>query len=154
MRFWRLASIVTVLVAGAMPVEARKSIAVVRERFANHTAIDLDFEAQSQMQKGDLAAAERTLTLALQADPTLWLTYFMRANLCDRRHKYQSVVEDCNRVLLTYPTFIPAAVLRASANSKLGHYEAAVKELDHVIRLRPDWQSFGMALNERAWIRA
>jgi hypothetical protein len=45
----------------------------------------------------------------MQKDPTLWLTYFMRAKLFTRERKYELAIEDCNRVLRKYPKFIEAA---------------------------------------------
>ena len=72
----------------AVTLQASKPIGVYRERFANDPAIKLDFEAQEQMQKGELASAERTVELALRTDPTLWLTYYMRGNIFLRQHKY------------------------------------------------------------------
>jgi Tfp pilus assembly protein PilF len=56
-------------------------------------------QAQDQMTKGDLASATRTVELAMQKDPTLWLTYYMRARLLMRERKYGQAIEDCNWVL-------------------------------------------------------
>jgi len=67
------------LIGGAMTADA--DIELARQRFANSKAINLDLEAQTQMITGDLQAAARTIDEALRVDPTLWLTYFMRARL-------------------------------------------------------------------------
>jgi hypothetical protein len=57
--------------------QAVTPIKVVRQPFSNGEAIKLDFQAQEQMKKGDLTSAARTTELAMQKDPTLWLTYYM-----------------------------------------------------------------------------
>lgn len=154
MKIWKSLALLGVVIGGATTIRAGKPIELIQEPFANDKAIKLDLKAQEQMQKGDLVNAERTVELALQADPALWLSYYMRASIRMQQHKYQSAIQDCNRALLKYSHFIPAAVVRAGANSKLGNYGAAMKELNYVINLRPAWQFYGMALNERAWIRA
>jgi Tfp pilus assembly protein PilF len=47
------------------------------------------------LNKGDIENAERRLNLALQADPALWLTYFMRARIFMRQHKYDLTIQGC-----------------------------------------------------------
>ena len=154
MRFTKAAMLVVAVISGSMATEAATPIRVVRERFANSKAIKLDLEAQEQIMKGDLQTAERTLNEALQADPTLWLTYYMRARLLDRQRKYNLAIQDCNRVLVKYPKFSEAALLRVEANASLGRYADSLKELDHVVRIRPRLESYARALTQRAWFRS
>ena len=141
-------------ISGSMTAEATNPIRVVRERFANSKAIKLDLEAQEQLAKGDLENAQRTVDLALQADPDLWLTYFTRARIFVGQHKYESAIQDCNRVLLKYPKFIEAGLLRAQANAQLGRYAASLSELDHIVRIRPHLDSYVRALRQRAWFQS
>jgi len=142
------------VISGSMTADAATPIRVVRERFANSKAIKLDLEAQDQLQKGDVENAQRSVNLALQADPDLWLTYFMRSRVFMRQHKYELAIQDCNRVLVKYPKFIEAALLRAAANEELKRYDISLKELDHVIRIRPHLDSYARALGQRAWLRS
>lgn len=79
------------------------------------------------MKKGDLADAARTIELAMQKDPTLWLIYFTRARLFACEHKYKLAIEDCNWVLRKYPKFIEAALLRAESNAHLRRYARQFK---------------------------
>jgi tetratricopeptide (TPR) repeat protein len=140
--------------AGATAIEGAQPIKLVRERFANGEAIKLNMQAQEQMKKGDLADAARTIELAMQKDPTLWLTYFTRARLFACEHKYKLAIEDCNWVLRKYPKFIEAALLRAESNAHLRRYADSLKELDYLVRIRPHLESYARALRTRAWFLA
>ena len=57
-------------------------------------------------------------------------------------------------MLVKYPKFIEAALLRAAANEELKRYDISLKELDHVIRIRPHLDSYARALGQRAWLRS
>jgi tetratricopeptide (TPR) repeat protein len=138
----------------AWVVKAVNPIELVREPFSNGEVIKLNLQAQEQLKKDDLTGAARTIQLAMQKDPTLWLTYFMRARLRVCEGKYELATADCNWVLHKYPKFSEAALLRASANSQLGRYADALKELDHVVRIRPHRDSYARALRDRAWFLA
>jgi tetratricopeptide (TPR) repeat protein len=135
-------------------VQASHPIKLVRQPFSNGEAIKLDMQAQDQITKGDLTNAARTIELAMQKDPTLWLTYFMRARLYKRERKYELAIEDCNSVLREYPKFIEAALLRAEANAKVGRYADSLKELNYIVRIRPHLDSYARALGCRAWFLA
>jgi Tfp pilus assembly protein PilF len=119
MRFTPVVLLLTTLTGGAMTAEAAAPIELSRERFANSKTIDLDLEAQTQMGNGDLRAAGEIINKALRIDPTLWLTYFMRARLFVLQHKYEPAIQDCNWVLAKYSRFAEAALLRAQANAAL-----------------------------------
>jgi tetratricopeptide (TPR) repeat protein len=138
----------------ASVLEASNPIKLTRQPFSNGEAIKLDMQAQEQMQKGDLAGAARTIELAMQKDPTLWLTYFMRARLLARERKYELAIEDCNWVLRKYPKFIEASLLRAESNAHLGRYADSLRELDYLIYIRPHLDSYARALWSRAWLLA
>lgn len=135
-------------------MHAENQIKLVRQPFANGEAIKLNVQAQEQMRKGDLTSAERSVALAMQKDSTLWLNYYMRGRLFVREHKYELAIQDCNWVLRKYPKFIEAALLRANANAHLGRYGDSLKELDHVVRIRPAPDSYARALQARAWFLA
>lgn len=154
MKAAKLILLSTGIIAAATAVQAMKPVQVVRERFANGEAIKLDLQAQEQTKKGDLASAKRTVLLALQKDPTLWLTYYIRAGIHMREHKYELAIEDCNWVLRKYPKFIEAALVRANANKQLGKYAESLKELDHLVRIRPALDSYARVLQTRAWFLA
>ena len=59
------------LVVDAWMMQASNPIRLVRQPLSNGEAIKLNFQAQDQMMKGDLAGAARTIQLAMQKDPTL-----------------------------------------------------------------------------------
>ena len=90
----------------------------------------------------------------MQKDPTLWLTYFMRARLLARQRRYELAIEDCSWVLRKYPNFIEAALLRAQINADLGKYAESLKELHHLVRIRPHLDSYARTLSSRAWLLA
>ncbi|SRR6266481_1813305 len=135
-------------------LEASNPIKLVRQPLSNGEAIKLNFQAQEQMLKGDLIGATRTIELAMQKDPTLWMTYFMRARLFARQRKYELAIADCNWVLRKYPKFIDAALLRAEANAHLGRHSDSLKELDYLVLIRPPLDSYARALQTRAWFLA
>lgn len=139
-----------VIIVGAPSTQAVTPIKLVRQPFSNGEAIKLNSQAQEQMQKGDLAGAERSVALALRVDPTLWLTYDTRARILMLEHKYELAIQDCNRVLLKYPKFIEAALMRAQANAHLGRYADSLKEFNHIVRIRPHVDSYARALWGRA----
>ncbi len=149
-----LVLIFILLAVNAGVVQAVNPIRLVRQPLSNGEAIKLNEQAQEQMKKDDLTGAARTIQLAMQKDPTLWLTYFTRARLLVRERKYELATIDCNWVLHKYPKFIEAALLRAWANACLGRYADALKELDHVVRIRPPVDSYARALRDRAWFLA
>jgi tetratricopeptide (TPR) repeat protein len=154
MRRAKLILLFALVVVDAPVLRASNPIKLVRQPFSNGEAIKLDMQAQEQMQKGELSSAARTIDLAMQKDPTLWLTYFMRARLFAREHKYELAIEDCNWVLRKYPKFIEAALLRAESNAHLGRYADSLKELDYLVRIRPHLDSYARALWVRAWLLA
>jgi tetratricopeptide (TPR) repeat protein len=154
MRTVKLILLFALVIVHASVSQASNTIKLVRDRSANGEGIKLDMQAQEQMQKGDLAGAGRTIELAMRKDPTLWLTYFMRARLLARQRRYELAIEDCNWVLRKYPKFIEAALLRAQANADLGKYAESLKELDYLVRIRPHVDSYARALSSRAWLLA
>ena len=143
-----------VLTVDTSALQASNPIKLARQPFSNGEAIKLNMQAQDQMTKGDLATAARMIQLAMQKDPTLWLTHYTRAKLFVREHKYELAIEDCNWVLRKYPKFIEAALLRADANAHLGRYADSLKELDYIVRIRPHLDSYARALSSRAWFLA
>ena len=154
MRFTKAVLLLSALIGGGTAAEAATPIELFRERFANSKAIDLDLEAQTQMGNGDLPAAGQTINEALRVDPTLWLTYFLRARLFVLQHKYERAIQDCNWVLAKYSRFVEAALLRAEANAALGRYADSLRELNHVVAIRPNLASYARALRDRAWFRS
>jgi tetratricopeptide (TPR) repeat protein len=155
MKFAKAAMLLITVISASSTADAGTPIRLARERFANSKAIKLDLESQEQLNKGDVENAQRSVNLALQEDPELWLTYFMRARIFMRQHKYELTIQDCNWVLRKYPKFIEAALLRVEANAELGKYAASLNELDYVVRIRPNLESYARALgNARGFDRA
>jgi len=76
-----LVLIFILLAVNAGVVQAVNPIRLVRQPLSNGEAIKLNEQAQEQIKKDDLTGAARTIQLAMQKDPTLWLTYFTRARL-------------------------------------------------------------------------
>ena len=150
----KLVLIFALIIVGASELRASNPIKLIRQPFSNGEAIKLNMQAQEQMTKGDLAGAERSVALALRADPALWLTYDTRARILMRQHRYELAIQDCNRVLLKYPKFIEAALTRAQANAHLGRYADSLRDFDYIVRIRPHLDSYARALSCRAWFLA
>jgi len=117
-------------------------------------AIKLQNEGQALLEKGDYANAFRKFDEAVRLDPTLWAAYYNRAVLNLREHKFQQAIDDATATLRIKSTFARAAVLRAGANAKLGNYDAAIAEFNHVIDLGRFGNGYASALNDSAWLRA
>src|SRR5438132_7543688 len=114
--------------------------------------MNLTIDGQSQLEKGDLEAAQRSLDTVIKADPTFYPAYYVRARVFLLRRKYQEAVQDCNEALRKDSTFAEAALLRARANYYLGRYSDSLKEIDHVINIRPRQDALARAYGDRAWL--
>jgi tetratricopeptide (TPR) repeat protein len=69
------------------------------------------------------------------------------------QRKYQEAIQDCNEALRKDSSFAEAALLRAKANYYLSRYGESLKEIDHVINIRPRRDALARAYSERAWLR-
>jgi len=127
----------------------------VAGRGRNWDAIKILSQGDHEMRAGNYQAARRDLDTAIRTDPTLWVAIFWRARLSTLEHKWELVIQDCNTVLRQDSTFVEAAVLRAGADIALGRYAASLRHLNDSIRLQPTrLETYGLALNRRAWLRA
>jgi tetratricopeptide (TPR) repeat protein len=61
-------------------------------------------------------------------------------------------IQDCNELLRQYPYLVEAALLRASVDAKLGNYAQSLKEVDHIVSIRPRTDGLARALSQRAWL--
>jgi tetratricopeptide (TPR) repeat protein len=105
----------------------------------------LTMDGQNQLEKGDLAAAQRSLDTVIKADPTFYPAYYVRARVFLNQRKFQKAIQDCNEALRKDSTFAEAALLRARANYYLGRYAESLKEIDHVINIRPRRDAYARA---------
>jgi tetratricopeptide (TPR) repeat protein len=135
-----------------MPSRASEPITVVYGR-GRAWLMDLTIAGQNQLEKGDLEAAQRSLDTVIKTDPTFYPAYYVRARVFLNRHKFQEAIQDCNEALRKDSTFAEAALLRAQANYHLGRYSESLKEIDHVISIRPRRDAFARSYSDRAWLR-
>ena len=63
---------------------------------------------EEQLNKGDLAGANRTLDAVLKADPAFWPALYTRARIFVMEGKYERAIEDCNEALRKYRGFVEA----------------------------------------------
>jgi tetratricopeptide (TPR) repeat protein len=133
---------------GTVPIE------VVYGVGRNKVAMKLWEDAETQLKNGDVENARRNVEAALRSDPQLYPELYTRAKVFIRQHKYELAIQDCTEALRRDSTFVEAALLRASANAKLGRYAASLKEVEHVISIRPRIDGLARAIAERAWLRA
>jgi tetratricopeptide (TPR) repeat protein len=120
----------------------------------NYIAVKLTNDASNEMLQGHYAIALEKVNAAIRQDPTLWPAFFIRAEIFNIQRRYEDALRDCNEVLQQHSEFAAAGLLRAEVNSDLGNFAAALKELDHVISLRPKPQYLAMAYWSRARIYA
>ncbi len=127
----------------------------VAGRGRNWDAIKILSQGDHEMRAGNYQAARRDFDTSIRTDPTLWVAIFWPARLSAIEHKWDLVIQDCNAVLRQDSTFVEAAVLRAGADIALGRYAASLRDLNDSIRLQPTrLETYGLALNRRAWLRA
>ena len=140
------------LIASTMASPASEPITVVYGR-GRAWLMNLTMDGQSQLEKGDLEAAQRSLDTVIKTDPTFYPAYYVRARVFLNRRKFQEAIQDCNEALRKDSTFAEAALLRARANYYLGRYSESLKEIDHVVSIRPRRDAFARAYSDRAWLR-
>jgi tetratricopeptide (TPR) repeat protein len=84
--------------------------------------MNLTMNGQSQLEKGDFAAAQRSLDAVIKANPTFYPAYYIRAEVFLDQRKYQEAIQDCNEALRKDSTFAEGlcapsgAALRFHAN--------------------------------------
>ena len=115
--FQKIQISVVLLLLVRCPIAARASepITVVYGR-GRAQLMNLTMNGQSQLQKGDLAAAQRSLDAVIKADPTFYPAYYIRAEVFLSQRKYQEAIQDCNEAFRKDSSFVEAALLRARAN--------------------------------------
>ncbi len=135
-----------------MPSRASEPITVLYGR-GRAWLMDLTLAGQNQLEKGDLEAAQRSLDTVIKADPTFYPAYYVRARVFLNQRKFQATIQDCNEALRKDSTFAEAALLRARANYYLGRYGESLKEIEHVINIRPRHDALARAYCDRARLR-
>jgi Tfp pilus assembly protein PilF len=117
-------------------------------------AMNLVIDAQHQLQKGDVAGAERNVDAVLQRDPTFWPALYVRAQIYSHEGKYDMALKDCNEALRQDRSVVEAALLRADVNARLGKYGEALKEYNYLVSLHPKNVTLARILSGRAWFYA
>ena len=145
-----------VLLAVLTAIEAQGSLPIVIEYGVgrNKTAMKFWRDAEAQLKNGEVENARRSADAALRNDPTFWPALYTRAKVFLREGKPELAIQDCGAALRQNPAFFEAALLRASANAALGRYAESLKEIEHVIAVRPRTTGLARALADRAWLRA
>jgi tetratricopeptide (TPR) repeat protein len=144
--------IVILLFVGATAFARPIEIQVGRGR--NFNVVKLVDEAQDQLfKKGDLNGARKSLDAAIQADPSYWPAFYIRAEVFIEQHNYEGALQDCERILKQDSTVVEAALLRAKANFVLHRYAASMKEVDHCITIQPRQDALARAYGIRALLR-
>jgi tetratricopeptide (TPR) repeat protein len=145
-----------ILLAVLAAMEARGGLPIIFEYGPGRNKVALKFfkDAQAQLKAGEVENARRSLDAALRNDPTFWPAFYTRANVFLIQGKPQLAIQDCSEALRQNPAFFEAALLRASANAALGRYAESLKEIEHVIAIRPRTTGLARALCDRAWLRA
>jgi tetratricopeptide (TPR) repeat protein len=152
--FQRIQIFVTLFLLVGYPMATRASepITIMYGR-GRESLMNLTMNGQSQLEKGDLEGAQRSLDAVIKADPTFYPAYYVRAEVFLHQRRYQEAIQDCNEALRKDSTFAEVALLRARANYYLGRYPESLKEIDHVINIRPRQDAWARAYRDRAWFR-
>jgi tetratricopeptide (TPR) repeat protein len=145
-----------VLLAVLTAIEAQGSLPIVIEYGVgrNKTAMKFWRDAEAQLKNGEVENARRSADAALRNDPTFWPALYTRAKVFLREGKPELAIQDSGEALRQNPAFFEAALLRASANAALGRYAESLKEIEHVIAIRPRTTGLARALCDHAWLCA
>ena len=146
----RFSPVAILLFVSALVSQATEPIDIGAGRGRNWSAIKLVNEANAAIDRGDLNKAYNDANAAVRIDPSLWPAFYTRARVFVVQRKFREAIRDCDEVLKQDSTFVPAALLRAEANSGLGNNAAALKEINHVISIQPRERFYAMAYRERA----
>src|SRR5690349_12379525 len=114
------------------------------------TAVAAANKANQLEKKGDLDGTIAFYSAAIKIDPSMYVAIYSRGELYMRQHRYEQVIADFNSALTISHGFMLAAIRRAEANARLGHYDLDRAELDHVIGLHPMIHSEALARSNRA----
>ena len=87
--FQRIQILVVLLLLVGCPIAARASeqITVIYGR-GRESLMNLTMNGQSQLEKGDFAAAQRSLDAVIKTDPTFYPAYYIRAEVFLNQRKY------------------------------------------------------------------
>ena len=104
--FQRIQIFVVLRLLVRCPIAARASepITVIYGR-GRESLMNLTMDGQHQLEKGDLAAAQRSLDAVIKPDPTFYPAYYIRAEVFLNQRKYQQAIQDCNEALRKDSTF-------------------------------------------------
>ena len=121
--FQKIQIFVVLLLLVRCPIAARANepITVIYGR-GRESLMNLTMNGQSQLEKGDFAAAQQSLDAVIKADPTFYPAHYIRAEVFLDQRKYQEAIQDCNEALRKDSTFAEGlcapsgAALRFHAN--------------------------------------
>ena len=93
--FQKIQIFVVPLLLVRCPLSARASepITVIYGR-GRESLMNLTMNGQSQLEKGDFAAAQRSLDAVIKADPNFYPAYYIRAEVFLNQRKYQEAIQD------------------------------------------------------------
>ncbi len=111
----------------------REVIAVEGETAANLTALGF-----IQIHRGDLQKAEEALRKALETDSAFAPAWLGRGMVRLRRRKFSSATDDLRRAVELVPGAAPWRLELASALLASGEVDPALRELEQVLRARPE----------------
>lgn len=104
--------------------------------------------------KGDYGKARRYYDAAIRLDPTMWPTYYNRANLFMEQRKYDLAIQDFNSIIRLKPSFFLASIRRGQVYGHLGKYDKSLADFDRVLSLQPMEGARALTRSCRAWLRA
>jgi tetratricopeptide (TPR) repeat protein len=104
--------------------------------------------------KGDYNGAIRYYDAAVKFDPRMYLAIYSRGLAYMAERKYERAMADFNSALIVSHDFFIAAIKRAECNERLARYDESLKELSHIIGIRPMGPILALSYADRAWIYA
>src|SRR4051794_1256681 len=146
------AMIALAAVTGPAAVTASEPIYIEYGR-GHRAAMNLAQDAEAHLKKGNLEQALHSADAAVKSDPGFWPALYTRAKIYRAQRKWQLAIQDCNELLRQYPYLVEASLLRANVNGRMGRYAESLKEINHVVAIRPRTDGLARALAQRAWFR-
>ncbi|MEK7485146.1 MAG: protein kinase [Planctomycetota bacterium] len=108
------------------------------------TVDDFYYQGFLKLQKGSLAEAYRSLSQAIQLDPTFDKAYHFRGYTQLRQANFKEAVQDLSQAIQLNPQFGETYIHRGSVYLLIFRTEEAEKDFQKGIEIQPDARSFFM----------
>lgn len=101
---------------------------------------DLVREGSEQLKKDDHEGAIRTLTRAIELDPTNILAHYVRGLARHGRREFKAAIEDFSRALALNPRFCEGYMNRGVSRASSGDLDGAIADYSAALKISPSYR--------------